>query len=398
MERVKRGFMVRGERKYLTLLRLGERVYILPPRAGAPANAAQRQHRKDFPDGLVIVTRRKESGNRIPQFYRSIYDAIRARIMMRVRYGATMASGEEQDVVEMVMQARRNIELILGRGAADELDRQMVQERLRELAANLERSRNFWKETAFEMIDAASDMYDAMGRINPSAKAAQLTAGRKRLQLRVMEIPLILSFVSRDELLLIEQRDFHLRLCSELLHRFKLILASSLFREADKHIGWYSPDFEPWAEQRANELRSLVVLPFTKTRYHALQDIAQAREAAGLRDWSAVKRVFQRIERSLELRLVQPRIEEALIKLDGMIYIRDENTEWSHAFVDDNCKKLGAFFFELGNYMLQNISDRGFRKPVVRELAAGLDGASKDIRLHKLVEAKTGLKRALSLI
>lgn len=397
MKRIKKEYVVRGKRRYLTVVKLTNRVMIVPPRQSRPANAAQRRHRKDFPDGSIIITRR-DAGKLVPQLYKSVYDAVRSRLLTRMRYGATMAPGEEQQLVEMVWEARRNLDLLLGKDALEELERVQMQERLQELAQKLERSRNLWKEWAFVAMDAASDLFDSRGRFNPGAKAAQITAARKRLRMRVMEIPLILSFVTKDELALLEERDCHLEICRKILAKVEVIVESPVIKNPKKYEGQRSPQLNAWLDKRANELRCIRVLPFTKTRYHALRDIAIARKAGHEGNWVTAGRAFKRIASSLNLRLIQPRLEEVLIKIDAMIYIQNENTEWSRSFVPFTRQKLRIFLGDVRGYIGVTIDDQGFTKPVVRDLCADLDMAGKMLYTGELQAARDHLKKAIAFI
>jgi len=398
MKRIKKEYSVRGKKVYLTVVELTNRVYIVPPRLSRPAGEAQRRHRRAFPDGTIVITRHGDDDKVIPQFYKSVYDAVRSRLITRMRYGATMAPGEEQKVLDMVLEAKRNLDLLLGRGASEELEREQMQERIAELAQKLKRSRNLWKEWAYEAMDAASDLFDSRGRFNPGAKATQITAARKRLRMRVMEIPLILSFITKDELALLEERDRHLEICRKVLGKVEVILESPVIMHPKKYQGRCSPQFDPWLDERANELRCIRILPFTKTRYHALRDIAIARAAGRKGDWVKAGRAFHRIARSLELRLVQPRLEEVLIKIDAMIYVQNEDTKWSRSFVSDTRNKLRIFLGEVERHLKRNIDDRGFRKPVVKKLSADLDMASRMLYAGDLKTARADLKKAIAHI
>lgn len=399
MRREKKAFYFSGTRRYLTVGSLTDRVYIVLPRQTAPANESQRKLRREFPGGAIIIMRRDRNGNRVPQLYRSIHGAIRSRLMARVRYGAGTVPGESEHLVEVVWDAKRSLEMILGREAVDQFEKSMVQARLQEMASKLERSHNIWKQSAFEAIDAASDLHDSLGRNNPGAKAARISSGVHKLRMRVMEIPLILSFVTEDEVKLLEERFRHLLLCERLLKRLELVLASPIMQKPEKYRAKRSEKLDYWINDRVREFQGMNALPYTKARYHGLRDLAAVRRYGNEGDWLKAGRALRRIACSLELLLIQPRLEDSILKLNAMMYIQSESTKWSHAFIVDSRRKLGAFLSDLSEHALTGIDDSAFRKRVVPEIARLLKDAARRLRENgDLQLAKDALKKASSLI
>lgn len=403
-------FQVDGEYRKVTLVveKLTPRVHVVLPRTVSVQNKAQAQARKDFPDGTVIILRGR-SNRLVPQKFNDVYSAIRSRTLIRINYGGTHYSGEVDQTRDMIEKARSNLKVLTDHDRLEDFERNQVHVRLLELAGELEKKRNLWKETAYEMIDAASDRTDILGRLNPGAKAVQIRNGMENLELRLMEIPQILSFLDQDEKAMIREREAHITLCKTILRNYDLVLRSPLFKNPRSHINVSPSGFTDWADKRVAQVRLLKLAPFTRTRRHILMDMRASRALASRNDWENVGKVFNRIKNSLMLRLVQPRLEETLLKVSAMIEIMKNDPEWGLEFANYRRHALGDFLLDYRYYIMHNVDESGFRRPVLKPFLKNLEKAAyrlswsgrdnKGVRVrHELNSAKRNLKAALAVV
>lgn len=398
-----------GDRKVnLNIIKLSPRVHVVVPRVVAPQSQAQVQARKEFPDGTVIILRNRRD-HQVPQKFTDVYSAIRSRTLIRINYGGAHYPGEVDETRTMIEDARSNLKILTDRDQFEEFERSQVHLRLIELATGLEKKRNLWKETAFELIDVASDRTDALGRYNPGAKAVQVRHGMENLELRLMEIPEILSFLDQDEEALIREREAHISLCRQILGHYDRVLRAPLFKHPKRYTELGASGFDNWADKREAQVRHLTLAPFTKTRYHILMDMQAARTLASRDDWENVGKVFDRIKNSLMLRLIQPRLEEALLKVSAMVEIMKKDPEWGLEFANSRRHALGNFLLDYRYYIQQNVDESGFRRPVLKPFLKNLEKAAnrlswsgydpKGVNIRRELNfAKRNLKSALKVL
>jgi hypothetical protein len=392
----------------LNVIKLTPRVHVVLPRTLPPKSAGQVKARKDFPNGTVIILRGR-GDQPVPQKFADVYSAIRSRTLARVNYGATPYPGEEDKTRTMIEEARSNLRILTDRDQFDLFERSQVHARLIELSAGLEKKRNMWKEAAYELIDAASDRTDMLCRHNPGVKAVQVRHGMENLELRLLEIPQILSFLNQDEEALIREREAHIALCRKVLSHYDRVLRAPLFQHPKRYTELGARGFNDWADKREAQVRHLKLAPFTKTRYHILMDMEVARVLASRHDWENVGKVFDRIKNSLMLRLIQPRLEEVLLKVSAMIEIMKNDPEWGLEFANERRHALGDFLNDYRYYIKLNVDESGFRRPVLKPFLTNLEKAARHISWsghdpkgvkvrQELNSAKRNLKAALIVL
>ena len=393
---MRRKFQYKGKAYHLIVERVTPRIFIIIARSRPPRSANERAARKIFPDGAVIITRRGRNGRIIPQVYRNIFDAIRGRINIERRYGKSKKHGERAAIQEMIKEGRKSLKQILG-SRASELEEEIVSKSLEDLYFGLDGSRNIWKEVAYEAICAAMSPLDSLGRYNPGVRSLHLSTGTRGLEMRALEIPYILPYISRDLLHLMQKRDQGLGICEQELAKFEAVLESWLFKGHSP--AYRSKNFDKWINDRYLAIDLLTISPFIRTAYHVRKDLEEARNHGISARWAGVGAVVRRIIASLRLRLFQPQIEMQIARLNLILDILEgpENDrevymfiDWSHGITSDLAIIRDA--------IRKDCKDKDFRNPVVRPILNRLSKATNSIYDKKWQAAKRELKAASKLI
>ena len=379
-----------------------DRLYVVLPRKRAPQNKAEKDFRKKLPDGAVLISRRDQDKpeKHVYQIYKDgIYSAIRGRSRIRLKYGNEWHGGEVRDIVLNINSAALQLKNLLNYCRLSGAQKKKLKQCLEGLALLLQDKRNFFKERAFDFIDVSSEPEDTLGRVNPSAKCNQLATGMENLNFRLLEIPGIEEFISRDQIFLMRERDQHMFICKELYYQFHGILLRPAMKRPDRHNGENLPKLEAWIEKRIQGFANMNAAPFTKTRRHALRDLAAAREAARGRDYAKVRDNLRKVKNSLRFKEAQFYLEEIILKVALMLDELDLNTnkrnmDWS---MGRSCD-LGANMEDLRERLHKILDDRGFSFKPKHRLFVHLGEAQDYFYRLELKRAKDELKAASDLI
>ncbi|MBU0649355.1 hypothetical protein KJ969_04655 [Patescibacteria group bacterium] len=378
------------------------RLYAILPRQRAARNKAEKDFRKKFPDGAILISRRdpQNPDRRKYQIHaHGIFSAIRGRSRIRFKYGNEWHGGEVRDVTLNINSARLYLEMLLNYCRLSPRRQFDIQACLEQLAQSLERKRNLFKAEAHDFIELSSEPEDSLGRVNPSVMCNQLATGMKNLIFRLLEMPGISEFINRDQVHLIAARDQHLTLCKMLDYRFCQALERPLMKAPHEYTSEPMPRLLQWLRCNIAEFQNITVAPFTKTRYHALRDLAQAYDFARARDYAAAKARLLVVRNSLRFKEAQFHLEEIILKVTLILDELDvdkskRNMDWSIGRSSD----LGANIGDLRERLHKILDDRGFSFRPMNRLFAHLGEAEEYLYTLKLEAAKDELKKASNLI
>lgn len=377
------------------------RILAVQPRQRNANNDAEKQFRKKFPDGAVLISRRDERSNRLLyQVYRDgIYSAIRSRSRIRARYGNSHNGGEIKDMILNVNSARLYLEKLLRYTRLSDKDKKELSACLEQLSDVLETKRNIFKEIAHDYIELSADPEDSLGRVNPSVKCSQLSTGMRNLNFRLLEIPSIVKYVNRDQIRLMQERDRLMFTCKELGYRFLDVLGRPAMQNPRRYKSRDFPKLSGWIKKMMHSVDSLDLAPFTKTRYHALRDLGHALEAAEARDYVTIKNDFVKVKNSLGFKEAQFHLEEIIMTITLLLdeldaNPSDRNKDWSVNRAFD----LGGQIQPLRKRLNKILDDRNFRYRPKKRLIALLRDAEADLYSLRLDQAKQLLKSASNLL
>ena len=378
------------------------RVLAVLPRKAAARNMGEKQFRKLFPDGAVLISRRDSSrpSRRFYQIYEDgVYTGIRSRTLIDARYGAVYTRGEMREILLSINSARLYLKNLLKYRRLSPEERVSLEALIAQLAEALEKKRNFHKENARDYFELSADPYDSLGRVNPSVMCNQLATGMKYLTFRLEEIPGIRRYIERDQIHLITARDQHLTLCKTLDYRICQALERPLMKAPRKYKGEPMPRLTQWLRCHIAEFQNITVAPFTRTRYHALRDMSKAFDLARAGDYAAVKSKLLVVRNSLRFKEAQFYLEEIIMKITLLSEslkadLSKRNRDWSVG----RCQDIGNGIQRLRERFGHILCDRHFERRIKTPALKLLKQAEEELFVLKLELAKQTLKSASRLM
>jgi hypothetical protein len=377
------------------------RIKLIIPRKRKPVNQNERRFRAKFPDGAILISRHDDQKpDRVfYQIYSSIYDALRSRFKIKFRYGEKQSYGEWRDLTLNINSARLYLKKLLNYSRLNEKDKKEIFVSLEKLSEKLENKRNIFKEIAHDYIELSSEPEDSLGRINPSVKCNQLATGMRYLNLRLMEIPEISKFINQDQVILMQELDRHLFLCKDLYYRFSQVLSHQTARDPKRFSEIKYEKLELWIKKKIQDFGKMRVIPFTKTRAHAIEDLGEALIYAKEGKIQNVFSIFRKIKNSLRFKEAQFYLEEIVTKLTFLqesvdVNPSSKNIDW----VVSRSYDLNNDLDDLVGRLNRILDDRGFKYRPKAKLLETIRNAEQQLISLKLEDAKELLKSASKLI
>jgi len=233
-------------------------------------------HEDGIAAGSVLIARRNA---RAPNVYMNLYDALRSRLEIILRYGLRRESGGEMaDLDEARARVGEARALLEGRAPGKRLQGQAVRS-LADVVFYLERKVNPAKASAREKAQAGL-VRSPSGRVNMGATHARLTAIDERLSLRQEEVSSILPYMVAMETALFLELKRSLEIVQRVSREIGCLLkAHNLFRTGESPLSQRTI-IAGRLRQLRGHVETLIAEPFLGFRLEIRDKLVAAAEAA----------------------------------------------------------------------------------------------------------------------
>lgn len=235
-----------------------------------------------------------------------VYEALRSRKHALVGYGKTrLTGGEKKELNEIVNGLRETVSDLLQYTDLNEKEKQKINDDLTSLYGKFIKKRNPLKNEAKEYIQKSFGIIDSLGRINPSATSAKLSAAKNRLEARIKDIYGISMRLHFWEIILLNALQGSIRIFEDLFNYTERVL-----KDCER------PNFDDWQkvmsqlEYHAWRLKRIIVNPFVCTAHYCLGDIEEFCRAEDFNDSGKI--ILQRLNQASLLKIKQRELERII--------------------------------------------------------------------------------------
>ncbi len=343
-----------------------------------------------IPPGTILYSRWVGNGDerrRIYQRSESIYRVLQAYEHADV--SEEHADREASVSIETALVVVRDL-IAHGRRLTAR-QRTRLKEKLATLKARYEFAQRDCLREATEKIEAAADLKDRLGRNNPGATAARVTAARLRYQVRLEEITAIVPHLSRFRMAVLKE----ISRIWWLLEQDEKLLCQA-FRaiprvQEEIHVRWIAENLRVVL----SHMETIVAAPFFFNCQHMTGEIALALRKLADQTHMPARRVSG-IAPILRVMLASLAFERAQRELERNIY-RVSRQVRDGRFKDGQAARAVTRVEEFRAVTLK-LDESAFRHKRLVEMDACLGLAIEKFRACKIEEARQALKDASALL
>lgn len=269
--------------------------------------------------------------------------------------------------------------------------RMRLKEKLAMLQARYELARRECLREATEKIEAAADLKDRLGRHNPGATAARVTAARLRYEVRLEEITAIVPHLSRFRMAVLQEisRIWWLLEQDETLLRQALRAIPRVREEA--HVRWIAENLRTVLDH----IKTIVAAPFFFNCQHMTGELALALRKLSDQTYMPARRVSG-IAPILKTMLASLAFKNAQRELERNIY-RISRQVRDGRFKDGQATRTVKIVEEFRARALR-LDESVFRRKRIAQVDIHLALALEKFRVRAVEEAREALKDASALL
>lgn len=340
--------------------------------------------------GSVLIPKRDEKNPTIKRYMiysQGIYEAIRARFSTLMRYGLRGENGELQQIRSFIEAVEEIVQALIRYTELSPKDIWGVNQKIAEVIVGLERSRKETKKQAYKFFENSQNLVDSLGRPNPQATSAKISAGKTRLQKREGEIRIISPRIGLWELALVNEKIRIERILRGIERSLSAALRSGhIFKEGALVSEVQIKGLCKCLDLHEDNLSTIDSQPFLFVCVRIIEEFKQAKELICKRQFQKAKKVLKVSLESLRLKILQGRIEKLIFSLDLMIYSKSRKKEQ----VQNIQKELQQVIQEMSQ-----IDESGFKFKVCEKVLTSLHDALLAFSQNKsLNEVKELIKQA----
>ncbi|MDD5043427.1 MAG: hypothetical protein PHD51_02025 [Patescibacteria group bacterium] len=281
------------------------------------------------------------------------YEALRSKRTAVIGYGKTkLSGGEKKELGDIINDLREAVADILRFSSLSDEEKEKINKSIENLYLRLSKSRNLLKNEARDYIEKSFDVIDSLGRINPSATSAKLSAARARLEARIKEVYRISEKLHFWETILLQTIKESVGVFDETEQFTSRILNS---KEAEFFSG-QKEIIEDLRKFKA-QLDNIKVAPFSATAYYCELDLSGALSAFLNEDYEGFRQKISLTRNGALCKLRQRDLERIIWWFKGENLKGIENRKEFFLQAKEKVKE-----FEKG--IKGKISDEGFIKKV----------------------------------